>query len=199
MDGATSLARDAGGRCDDGACRVVVGADDPVLDRRPAGGRYHLGSISRRVPPISMKRWRLAIGVVAAVLGVCAAWYLYDPPWIATVTSGLREWEEDPPGTRFRWTAGRASFFVPSRATAMTLPLRAVFATQDREPVIVKVSVDDRWLADITLTNVNVWNRTVLPLPRRTTHRSYRRVELRVSHITGPYNLGVQVGEVIVK
>ena len=73
--------------------------------------------------------------------------YLHDPPWIGGVTSGLRPWEQDPPGTFFRWTAGRATFFVPSSATTMTVPLRAVFPGPDGTPVRVEVRDDDRLLA----------------------------------------------------
>ena len=145
------------------------------------------------------RRRRLIVGILTAVLVAAAAWYLYDPPWIANVTSGLRDWEEDPSGTRFRWTAGRASFFVPSSATEMTLPLRAVFSAPDGRPVTVKLSVDDRWLADVAIADVSVWTRTTVPLPRQRTHRSHRRVELRVSRTTGPYNLGVQLGEPILR
>ena len=61
--------------------------------------------------------------------------YLYDPPWTGRVTSGLRPWEENPPGTLFRWTTGRASFFVPAEAKAMTLPLLAIFPGPDGAPV----------------------------------------------------------------
>ncbi len=139
--------------------------------------------------------------IAAVVLAIVAggAWYFYDPPWVASVTSGLREWEEDPPGTRFRWTAGRASFFVPSAATEMTVPIRAVFPSPNVQPVTVSMRVDDRWLADIAIADVNAWTRTSVPLPRRGTWRHYRRVELRVSRTAGPYNLGVQLGEIVVR
>ena len=139
-------------------------------------------------------RLPLALALVALLLG--AVVYLYDPPWIARVTSGLRDWEEDPLGTRFRWTTGRASFFVPSDATAMTLPMRALFPGPNGTPVVVEVSVDDRWLAEIVLGDADTWRRPVLPLPRRLTHRRYRRVDLRVSRTVGPFILGVQTGEI---
>ena len=143
-----------------------------------------------------MTRARLSgtLALVALLLGAAA--YLYDPPWIAGVTSGFRDWEEDPPGTRFRWTTGRASFFVPSDATAMTLPMRALFPGPNGTPVSVEVSVDDRWLADVALADADAWRRPVLPLPRVRTHRRYRRVDLRVSRTVGPYILGVQTGEI---
>jgi hypothetical protein len=109
----------------------------------------------------------------------------------------MRDWEEDPPGTRFRWTTGRASFFVPSDATAMTLPLRAVFPGPNGKPVTVSVSVDDRWLADIELPHPDEWVRSVLPLPRHAASRRFRRVDLHVNRTAvGVFILGVMTGEI---
>ena len=135
--------------------------------------------------------------VVACVLLLWVIGYLRDPPWLDQVTSGMRGWEEDPPGTRFRWTTGRASFFVPSDALAMTLPLRAVFPGPNGRPVTVSVSVDDRWLANIELPRPDAWVRSVLPLPRRATTRRLRRVDLHVNRTAvGVFILGVMTGEV---
>jgi hypothetical protein len=123
------------------------------------------------------------------------AWYLYDPPWVGSLTSGLRDWEEDAPGTRFRWTAGHASFFIPSGAIEMTLPMRAPVPPPDRS-VTVRVSVDGRVLTDVVMNDPRVWVAPVLPLPRRATRRRYRRVDLQVSWTQEYFNLGVQLGEV---
>ena len=145
---------------------------------------------------MSMTRTRLGAGV-ACVLLVFVLGYLRDPPWAGQLTSGMRDWEEDPPGTRFRWTTGRASFFVPSGATAMTLPLRAVFPGPNGRPVTVSVSVDDRWLTTIELPQPDDWVRTVLPLPRRATSRRFRRVDLHVNRTAvGVFILGVMTGEI---
>jgi hypothetical protein len=134
--------------------------------------------------------------VAALLLTGAAVAYLHDPPWAGEITSGMRAWEEDPPGTRFRWTAGRASFFIPARATTMTLPLRAVFPGKNGQPVIVSVAVDDRWLADVQLPDPDAWRRASLPLPRRSTPRRFRRVDLRVNRVAvGVFILGVMTGE----
>ena len=143
-----------------------------------------------------MSRSRLLAVVVAVAVTSAAACYLYDPPWIGGATSGMRPWEEDPPGTHFRWTDGRASFFVPSGAVTMTLPIKAWFPGANGEPVRVNVAVDDRWLTEIVVRNPAAWEETTVPLPRRLTHRRYRRVELRVSRTMKLFNLGVAVGEV---
>jgi hypothetical protein len=134
----------------------------------------------------------------AALTLLGLAFYLFDPPWAAIVTSGLRPWEEDPPGTRFRWTAGRASFFVPSDATSMTLPMRAVFPGPAGAPTMVDVRVDNRFLATIELPDPSVWVRTQLPLGRQTSRRRVRRVDLNVNRVVGPFVLGVMTGDIAV-
>jgi hypothetical protein len=142
-----------------------------------------------------MRRSRVGTGAVVALLLV--ALYLRDPPWAGQVTSGLVDWATDRSGTRFRWTNGRATFFVPSDATSMTLPLRSYFPGPNGGPVIVSVAVDDRWLADIELRRPEEWVRPVLPLPRKATSRSFRRVDLRVSRTVVTWAiLGVMSGEI---
>jgi len=130
----------------------------------------------------------------AALAGALA--YLREPPWTEAVTSGLRPWEEDPPGTMFRWTFGRATFFGPADAATMTLPLRAVFPGPAGSPVTVDVRVDDRWLATIALSDPSSWVESTLPLGRRPAGRRFRRVDLRVSRVVPPFMLGVMTGRV---
>jgi len=137
----------------------------------------------------SLPRTLLALLIVAG-----AAIVLRNPPWTDRVTSGLRGWEEDPPGTRFRWTNGRGTFFIPGDATVMTLPLRAVFPGPGGTPVRVEVRVDDRFLATIDLRDPKAWLRPELPLGHPSSRR-YRRVDLRISRVVPPFMLGVMVGE----
>jgi hypothetical protein len=129
--------------------------------------------------------------IAAGVLG-----YLHDPPWMGGVTSGLRPWEQDPPGTFFRWTAGRATFFVPSNVTSMTLPLRATFPGPNGTPVRVEVRDADRLLATIELSDPNAWVQATVPLQRYAERRRFRRIDLRVSRVVPPFWLGVMTGEV---
>ena len=137
---------------------------------------------------------RAWIAAAALALGGALA-YLREPPWTEAVTSGLRPWEEDLPGTPFRWTFGRATFFAPASAASMTLPLRAVFPGPDGALVTVDVRVDDRWLATIALPDPASWVESTLPLGRRAGRR-YRRVDLRVSRVVPPFMLGVMTGGV---
>jgi hypothetical protein len=133
--------------------------------------------------------------VMMAALLLTAIAVLRDPPWAGAVASGFRTWEEDPPGTRFRWTAGRASFFVPADAISMTLPLRTAFTGPGGSPMEVEIRSDDRWLATVRLPTLDKWVEETLPLGGRTTRR-YRRIDLRVNRVVPPYMLGVMVGEV---
>lgn len=139
--------------------------------------------------------WRAKLGVGAIVVAAVLA-YAHDPPWAGRVTSGMRAWEEDPPGTRFRWTSGRASFFIPSDAAVMTLPLRAVFAGPRGQPTRVEVDVDGRWLTTLALPDPAAWVRATLPVGRRPTHRRFRRIDLRINRVVGPFVLGVMTGEI---
>jgi hypothetical protein len=146
---------------------------------------------------MTRQRWIKAVVGVLAALAVIA--YLYDPPWMGGVTSGLRPWEEDPPGTLFRWTAGRGTFFVPSSATSMTVPLRAVFPGPNGMPVTVEVRDDGRLLATIELSDPEAWIRTTVPLKRYVGRRRFRRIDLHVSRVAPPFALGVMTGEVVVR
>lgn len=146
-----------------------------------------------------MTRNRLVIvGATLLVLAGAGRW-LHDPPWVANLTGGMSDWREDPPGTRFRWTLGHASFFVPSEATALTLPMRAAFRGPNGTPVTVQVSVDDRWLAEVSLPDPAAWVRTELPLPRRPSSRHFRRIDVRVSRTVAQTMRGVQIGELVLR
>ncbi len=143
-----------------------------------------------------MTRRHLIASAVCGIAFAAALAYLYDPPWIERITSGLRGWEENPPGTRYRWTNGHAAFFVPSDATSITVPLRAGLSSPDGGPVSVTLSVDDRWLASLELVDPDAWVRPTFPLPRNHGWRRHRRVDIRVSRTLASFNLGVQLGEV---
>jgi hypothetical protein len=137
---------------------------------------------------------RTRVGVGAAAL-VAALVYLYDPPWAGRITSGLQPWEENPRGTFFRWTLGRACFFIPATATWIMLPVRSVFPGPGGHPVSVEIRVDDRFLATIELVDPQAWVRTELPLGPRRSRRSVRRIDLRVSRAFGERRFGVITGQ----
>jgi hypothetical protein len=137
---------------------------------------------------------RVAKVIAGATAVLAALGYLYDPPWIGGVTSGMREWDYSEPGTVFRWTTGRASLFVPSDATAVMIPLRSGFPGPLGGPVPVEIRVDDRFLATITLTDPESWVRQELPLGHRKTRRRFRRIDLHVPRVIGQGLRGVMTG-----
>ena len=139
-----------------------------------------------------MMRRILALFVALALAGAALA-YLRDPPWLLTTTSGLLGWGTDRDGTRYRWTVGHASFFVPADWTAIDLPLRATFQSPADWPISVTVSVDDRPADRIVLTD-DSWRHLLIRLPPRATRR-VRRLDIRADR-TREGNLGVQLGEI---
>jgi hypothetical protein len=140
-----------------------------------------------------MTRRSIAI-IVAGIALVAALAYLRDPPWLANVTSGMREWDYSDPRMVFRWTAGRASLFIPSDAKAVMIPLRSGIPGPLTGEVPVEIRVDGRFLATITLTDPMEWVRKELPLGNRVTHRRFRRIDLHVPRAVGQGNLGVMTG-----
>ncbi len=140
------------------------------------------------------RRW-IVTAVMTLASAACLA-YLYDPPWISDVTSGMRAWEEDPPGTRFRWTTGRGTFFIPAAATEMTLPMRAVFPGPNGTPVKVEVRADGKLVGTVDLIDPAAWVKTRLALRPAQGGRRYRRIDVGVSRVVPPFTLGVMVGVV---
>jgi hypothetical protein len=140
-----------------------------------------------------MKGWKPAI-IAGGIALVAALAYLRDPPWIGTVTSGMREWEYSDPETVFRWTAGRASLFIPSDAKAVVIPLRSGIPGPLNGEVPVEIRVDGRFLASIMLRDPAVWVRQELPLGNRVTNRRFRRIDLHVPRAVGQGNRGVMTG-----
>lgn len=143
------------------------------------------------------RRRRLSIVNVGAIVGalalVAALAYLRDPPWILAMTSGLREWETAADGTRYRWTGGHASFFVPSDANAVEIPVRTNFDTANSGPVVVTVTLDDRLVDRIVLTDA-AWRYSLFRLPPPGGRRA-RRIDVRVDRLRDD-NHGAAMGEI---
>ena len=133
-----------------------------------------------------------------AVLLVAALWYLRDPAWLATQTTGLRPPERAADGTTYRWSGGHASFFVPSDARQVRIPVATVFdprMPRGDEPMMVTFTIDDVRAGRVLLSDPSVRDVT-LDLPLRGSRR-VRRVDVRTS-LTRDSNHGVKIGEVMV-
>jgi hypothetical protein len=133
----------------------------------------------------------VAVAVISLAIALLA--YLRDPPWLATYASGLRPWQQDAAGgPRYRWSGGHASFFVPSAAEAVVIPVSTEFGRGD-SPMVVTFFVDDRPSAQVTLVDEG-WQMVTLRLPRKGSRR-VRRIDVR-TNVTRDDNHGVRVGEV---
>jgi hypothetical protein len=133
--------------------------------------------------------------VTTAILIICAGGalgYLRDPAWLITQTTGLRNWERSPDGTRFRWSGGHASFFVPSGEQAVRIPVATTFDARGSEPMVVTFTIDGARAARVLLTD-GAWQEVTLALPPRGSRR-VRRVDVRTS-VTREDNHGVRLGE----
>ena len=132
----------------------------------------------------------LAIAALVATLA-----YLRDPPWLARMESGFRQWETAADGTRFRWTAGHASFFVPADARALVIPTRTTFHEVGEPPVLVSIAIDDK-AADAFVLQDDRWRAHELQMPSPG-RRRLRRIDIRVDRLRRGLR-GVQIGEVVV-
>lgn len=140
-----------------------------------------------------MTRSHLAISSVTLVAIVAALAYLRDPPWLIGISSGLARWQIDSPGVRYRWMSGHASFFVPSDAGVVEIPLRATFPSPGDWPIAATISIDDR-VADRIVFTDETWRTSVLRLPPPA-RRRVRRIDIRADR-TRPDNHSLQVGQV---
>jgi hypothetical protein len=135
-----------------------------------------------------------AISVI--VIAVAAATYLRDPPWLLQVTSGVGRWQAGSEG-RFRWTGGRASFFVPARAPRIRLRLRSPHALE--APSVVRIDVDD-WPAALVALRDTAWTEATVPLDEgMRARRRAVRVDLHVDRTWGALSRGVQLGEIVIE
>jgi hypothetical protein len=140
-----------------------------------------------------IRRDRLLVAGAAAVALIAALIYLRDPPWLLSTTSGMRGWEEDGQGFRFRWMGGHASFFVPSDTRAVEIPVRTTFDQPRDWPITVSVSIDDRLGDQLVLADAE-WHSIVLRMPPPESRR-VRRIDIRLDR-TRDDNRGAAVGGV---
>jgi hypothetical protein len=151
-----------------------------------------MGSISRSISAVALTRRAIAALVVAATAWALLA-YLRDPPWLIAITSGMRPETMDASGRHYRWMGGHASLFVPSDARLVSIPLRTTFDAPADQPVTVSITIDDRPVDRIVLTDAQ-WRLSSFRLPPRGPRR-VRRVDIRVDR-TRDDNRGAAVGDV---
>lgn len=135
------------------------------------------------------RRMALPIGLLVAIAVLI---WLRDPSWLAGMESGFSAWEVDADGNRYRWTGGRASFFVSADASEVRIPLRVPVQPGDW-PVTVSVALDGRPVDQLSIAT-DEWRASRLRLPPRGSRR-FRRIDIHVDR-TRQDDRGVQVGEV---
>jgi hypothetical protein len=136
---------------------------------------------------------RLAL-VIATCLALGATLgYLRDPPWLSTLSSGLRHWEAGADGIEFRWAGAHASMFVPSDSHELHIPLRTTFDKAGEWPITVSITIDDEPADRLVLSDPG-WRESRIRLPAAGSRR-VRRVDIR-SDRTRDDNRAVQVGHV---
>lgn len=118
--------------------------------------------------------------------------YLRDPPWLISYTTGLWAWERAEDGIPFRWSTSHASFFVPSDAGTVLLPVSTTFGAGGDKPMLVTITIDDERAARVLLEDAQ-WKPVTLTLPKPGSRR-VRRVDVRTS-LTRDDNRGVRIGE----
>lgn len=136
---------------------------------------------------------RLLLFMIAAVALVATLGWLRDPAWLDGMETGFRAWTSDEHGVRGRWIGGHASFFVPADAGGLVVPLRTTFATPDEWPIAVTLTIDDRPVDRLTLTN-DGWRESELRLPPPAS-RHLRRIDIRSDRVRDG-NRSVMVGEI---
>lgn len=153
-----------------------------------------MGAIPEGVPAVAMSRGATPVVVVLGVLATL--WYLRDPAWLPGQTTGLRGWQRGRDGIPYRWSGGHASFFVPSEAREVRIPVATVFDPRQprgEEPMMVTMTIDDRRAGRVLLTSPRT-ETVVLNLPPRGSRR-VRRVDVR-TNVTRDGNFGVMIGAV---
>lgn len=133
--------------------------------------------------------------VAVLVAFVAALAYLRDPSWLLYVTSGLGSRLTDEAGHPYRWTGGRASFFVPSEARTLELTMRALKDTDADWPINATISVDGR-PSELVPFPDDAWRRVKIRLPPRG-GRNVRRIDIHLDRVRRGQR-GVQLREPVV-
>jgi hypothetical protein len=133
------------------------------------------------------------IAAACAVLLLAAMAYLRDPPWLLNVTSGLTSWETDEQGARYRWTNGRASFFVPADAGSIVLTVRSMKDAPADWPITATITIDDRPATVVTFRDEG-WREIGIRLPPRGSRR-VRRFDIKLDRLRSAQR-GIQLQEI---
>jgi hypothetical protein len=88
---------------------------------------------------------------------------------------GFSRWQREPDGSRYRWAGGRSTFFVPSAAHSVRIPLGS--GTEGPDTVEVRIFLNGREANRVVLERSSEWRSIYLPLSRRAAE-PFSRIDL---------------------
>jgi O-antigen ligase len=96
---------------------------------------------------------------------------------VENTTVGLSAWQREPDGLRYRWSGGKSTFYVPSDARAVRIPLR--HGTEGPPTVEVRVFLDGREADGVRLQAGDDWRVLRIVLSKRGSRAPFFRIDLR--------------------
>ncbi len=105
---------------------------------------------------------------------------------------GVSLWQDEIDGVRYRIAGSVSSVFVPSAARAVTVPLRAMKAS---DGVQVELQLDGR-SADVTWVPGDRWHYLRILLPAKSGGPRFRRLDLRVIGVASTETSLLMIGKV---
>jgi O-antigen ligase len=129
---------------------------------------------------VSGERWRVRlVGIVLVAVFVCSIPFrtvaAVREADVENTSVGFSLWQHGPDGSRFRWAGGRATFFVPSSARAVRIPLR--HGSTGPDDLEVRIFLDGREADRVRLSEVGDWRILRLVLVQRK-HEPFARIDL---------------------
>jgi O-antigen ligase len=129
---------------------------------------------------VSGERWRVRlVGIVLVAAFVCSIPFrtvaAVREADVENTSVGFSLWQRGPDGSRFRWAGDRATFFVPSSARAVRIPLR--HGSTGPDDLEVRIFLDGREADRVRLSEVGEWRILRLVLVQRK-HGPFARIDL---------------------
>jgi O-antigen ligase len=154
--------------------------------------------------PLPRRALLAGVGVALLLLGGRAAEALRRPV-TPGYEAGFHRWERQPDGRAARWTRGRAALSVPARGSALELAFRAPIRDIAARPQQVRVWLDGRPAAAVTLAAPD-WQAVTLPVDRPAgapvlveVEPGYTFVPSRIAPSRDDRRLGVMMAELVWK
>ncbi len=126
--------------------------------------------LAASAPPVEAQPSRAiqrVIGVLTVLILVTLPFRIAsarDQANVEHASIGFSKWQRQPDGSRFRWAGGRSTFFVPSTARAVRIPLRQ--GTDGPAAVEVRIILNGREANRVALETGADWRTLRLVLAR---------------------------------